>query len=633
MTTNACITAALVLMAASLESTHAESLDLGEITAMESAEFVLASGPDIPGADTWERVELTDRWPVERYEQGREGWYRIKITLDQEPAERIGLFLRRLNMNAEMYLNGSLVQSGGQFSEPVARNWNYPMYAEPPRALWQAGDNWIHIRHISYRAYGYLTPLYVGPAAELRPHYETVYTMQIRVAQFLFPVTLATSFFIFSIWLRRRKDTAYFWFALAVAAWSVYIVNMFLRELVIPTKLWEWIAHFSIELWVVAFFIFSYRFVGLKLGRLSWILPAYTATAGVVYAVGDLEHLSSSSILFHAISILIIGFALVGRLVIHWVRARAESAVPLAGGLVVLLGTGVHDWVFQTGLTSVTGVLSMHLHYYCAPLVFVFIAWHLTARYSTAVDELEDLNLHLAERISDAEVELSERYDQIKSMEQREAVLQERERIARDIHDTIGGRFSSAIMMTDLIKQQKKAESRLALLGDVLADGLTEVRHLVTAMVGDIANTADLVYYISEKSSVTLRSVDINLQSNFDLADNPAAISNLQALNIARVFQEATNNIIKHSGAESATLTASDKDGRLTISLLDSGVGLPGHPESETSDDTNGDKTYGIAGMRIRCDEICATLVVANDESGGCIVSLSLVLGDLGQPQ
>jgi signal transduction histidine kinase len=622
------------LAAATQSAARAAEPDVATITAIESAEFVLVSGPDIPEEETWEAVELTDRWPLERYEIGREGWYRIKITLDDKPAARIGLFLRRLNMNAELYLNGSLIQSGGQFSEPVARNWNYPMYAEPPRALWRAGDNWIHIRHISYEAYGFLSPLYVGPAAQLRKQYETVYAMQIRVAQFLFPVTLATAFFIFSIWLRRRKDTVYFWFATAVAAWSIYIINMFLRQLVISTKLWEWIAHLSIELWVVAFFVFSYRFVGLSLGRLSWALPAYTLMAAVTYAVGDLAQLNNSSAFFHAVS-LMIGFALVVRLVVHWVRAKAPSTVPLTGGLIVLLATGVHDWMFQTGLTSITGTLSLHLHYYCAPLVFVFIAWHLTARYSTAVDDLEDLNLHLAERISDAEVELTDRYDQIKAMEQREAVLHERERIARDIHDTIGGRFSSAIMMTDLIKQQKQVESRLELLREVLADGLTEVRHLVTAMVGDISNTADLIYYVSDKASATLGSVDINLRSTFDLADSPSTTSNLQALSIAKVFQEATNNIIKHSKAGSATLTASDKDGRLTISLADSGVGLPEDHVSEQreGDDAKDAKTYGIAGMSIRCDEIGATLVVSNSKNGGCVVSLSLDLGGPGQSQ
>jgi signal transduction histidine kinase len=154
-------------------------------------------------------------------------------------------------------------------------------------------------------------------------------------------------------------------------------------------------------------------------------------------------------------------------------------------------------------------------------------------------------------------------------------------------------------------------------------------------MVGDISNTADLIYYVSDKSSATLRSVDINLRSKFDLADAPSPTSNLRALNVVRVFQEATNNIIKHSKAESATLTASDKDGRLTISLADSGVGLPEDDGSEPLDrgDTNHGKTYGLAGMRVRCDEIGATLVVSNGKNGGCVVSLSLALGDLGQSQ
>jgi len=626
------IAAALVLVATAHPAVQAGEPDVAKITAIKSAQFVLATGPAIPESVSWEPVKLIDRWPVERYEDGREGWYRIRIRLDEKPEDRIGLFLRRLNMNAAIYLNGSLIESGGQFTEPVARNWNYPMYAEPPRALWREGDNWVHIRHISYKAYGYMSPLYVGPADQLRRQYEIVYAMQIRVAQFLFPVTLATAFFIFSIWLRRKKDTAYLWFATAVAAWSMYIVNMFLRQLVFPTKLWEWVAHLSIEIWVVAFFVFSYRFVGLKLGKLSWLLPAYVATAAIVYAVGDLAQLKSSVAFFHAAS-LMIGFALVIRLLVHWLLAKARSTIPLAGGLLVLLATGVHDWMFQTGLTSLTGTLSLHLHYYCAPLVFMFIAWHLTARYSRAVDELEDLNLHLAERISDAELELSDRYDQIKSMEQREAVLHERERIARDIHDAVGGRFSSAIMMTDLIKQQETPESRLETLRDVLSDGLTEVRHLVTAMVGDISNTADLIYYVADKLSSTLSSVDINLHSRFDLADRPLAISNLQALNIARVLQEATNNIIKHSGAKSATLTASDQDGQLTLSLADSGSGLPGKQaiELQQTGGANGVRTYGIAGMKIRCDEIGATLDVLNGTEGGCVVSLSL--GDLGQSQ
>jgi signal transduction histidine kinase len=229
---------------------------------------------------------------------------------------------------------------------------------------------------------------------------------------------------------------------------------------------------------------------------------------------------------------------------------------------------------------------------------------------------------------SDAEVELADRYDQIKSMEQREAVLHERERIARDIHDTVGGRFSSAIMMTDLIKQQKTPESRLDSLRDVLSDGLTEVRHLVTAMVGDISNTTDLIYYVADKSASTLQSVDINLHSRFDLADQALAISNLQAMNVARVLQEATNNVIKHSGAESATLTASDKDGRLTVSLEDSGIGIP-----EGQGDPSSVRTYGLAGMKIRCDEVGATLKVSNSKDGGCVVSLSLELGHPGQAQ
>lgn len=594
------------------------------ITAITTAEFALVPGADIPLTGAWRPVTLTDKWPIERYDVSREGWYRLTVTAHPQAGERIGIYLRRLNMNAQLYLNGSLIASGGQFEEPIARNWNYPMYAEVPESLWKDGVNTIHIRHISYRGYGYISPVYVGPAILLKKEYDTAFIMQVQLARYLFPVTLVTGLFIFLIWWRRRKESIYLWFAAATFFWSIYIVNMFVRQLIIPTRVWEWIAHLSIELWVVAFFVFCYRFAGLKLGKIAWALAAYVGLAATVYAYGDLYQLKNSVVWFHGTS-LAICFVLILRLTVRWVQARSPGLLVLIIGLLILFATGIHDWMFQTGFVGVTGILSLHLHYYCAPLVFAFIAWHLTSRYASAADELENLNLHLEQRIADAEAELSVRINRIRTMEQREAVLHERERIAREIHDAIGGRFSSAIMVTNLMERKDESGGRTDVLRKILTEGLTEVRHLVTAMVGDINNSSDLIYYLADKTSAALRSVDIELSVDFDLSGESWAISNSEALNIVRIIQEATNNIIKHAHATAVTFAASDRHEQLTISLEDNGVGL----NSESNDGDARQKrfasrrSYGIKGMKQRCLEIQANLVIENNDSGGCRVRLS----------
>ncbi len=594
------------------------------ITAITSAEFALVAGADIPTTAEWQSVSLTDKWPIERYEVSREGWYRLNVVAHPQAGKRFSIYLRRLNMNAQVYLNGVLVATGGQFEEPVARNWNYPMYAEVPASLWKDGVNTIHIRLISYRGYGYISPVYIGPAKLLKKEYDTAFIMQVQLARYLFPVTLVTGLFIFLIWLRRRKESIYLWFAVSTFFWSIYIVNMFVRQLIIPTRVWEWIAHLSIELWVVAFFVFSYRFAALHLGKIAWVLAGYVGIAAVVYAYGDLYQLKGSVVWFHGAS-LALCLVLILRLTARWMQVRSSGLMALIIGLAILFATGVHDWMFQTGIVGVTGTLSLHLHYYCAPLVFAFIAWHLTSRYARAADELEDLNLHLEQRIADAEAELSVRINRIRTMEQREAILHERERIAREIHDAIGGRFSSAIMVTNLMERKDNAGGRTDVLKKILTDGLTEVRHLVTAMVGDINNSIDLIYYIADKTSATLRSVDIEFDVNFDLSDESWTISNSEALNIVRVMQEATNNIIKHSRATAVKLTASDRRQQLTISLDDNGIGLSNESnDSEAQPETfTSRRSYGIDGMKKRCREIQAMLAIETNDEGGCRVKLS----------
>jgi len=56
------IATALVMVVAAQGATYAAEPDVGIITALNSAEFVLQGGADIPETLAWEPVELTDRW-------------------------------------------------------------------------------------------------------------------------------------------------------------------------------------------------------------------------------------------------------------------------------------------------------------------------------------------------------------------------------------------------------------------------------------------------------------------------------------------------------------------------------------------------------------------------------------------
>ena len=56
----------------------------------------------------------------------------------------------RLSMNGAVYVNGLLVGTGGSFNEPVARNWNRPLYFLIPPGVLKDGMNRVHVRVRGY---------------------------------------------------------------------------------------------------------------------------------------------------------------------------------------------------------------------------------------------------------------------------------------------------------------------------------------------------------------------------------------------------------------------------------------------------------------------------------------------------
>ena len=98
-------------------------------------------------------------------------------------------------------------------------------------------------------------------------------------------------------------------------------------------------------------------------------------------------------------------------------------------------------------------------------------------------------------------------------------------------------------------------------------------------------------------------------------ADRDLPLSDEQELVIYRVAQEALTNVIRHSGAESASVDLVKRDGSVVLEVRDDGVGLP----ADVDRDSN-----GIRGMRERALLVGAQLDVRRQEPRGTAVRLEL---------
>jgi PAS domain S-box-containing protein len=198
---------------------------------------------------------------------------------------------------------------------------------------------------------------------------------------------------------------------------------------------------------------------------------------------------------------------------------------------------------------------------------------------------------------------------------------QERTRIAREIHDDLGGNLT-AIKMALALLQRRLPEGDVGLVEkatyvDSLVDRTIESVHRIAGdlrpSILDFGLVAAIKWQINEFEKQL--GIQCEFSSNMDEID----LHPDQATALFRIFQEALTNISKHAEATrvSVKLTRSNRNVRLEIS--DNGKGF-------TSKDRLKTKSFGIRGMIERASGLGGILTVNTRPEGGCLVAIKIPL-------
>jgi signal transduction histidine kinase len=253
------------------------------------------------------------------------------------------------------------------------------------------------------------------------------------------------------------------------------------------------------------------------------------------------------------------------------------------------------------------------------------------ARLGRALDELltslqrersalRTLNAELDQRVAARTREIERLADQARYT----AVVRERLKIARDLHDTLAHSMMAMLAEIRLLRRLLAANpgamaGELTRAEETAHQGLKEARAAITQMrfnpVRDAGLTAaldDLVKLFVERSGIP---VDYT-------SDAPAGtFADERAETLFRIAEEAMRNVERHAGASRVTLSLRAPSGGhgLTLTIADDGVGFdaeaahPGH--------------YGLAGLREQARLIEAILTVHSAPQQGTTISAALALG------
>ncbi|WP_088072864.1 sensor histidine kinase [Gottfriedia luciferensis] len=177
--------------------------------------------------------------------------------------------------------------------------------------------------------------------------------------------------------------------------------------------------------------------------------------------------------------------------------------------------------------------------------------------------------------------------------------LEERQRIARDLHDTLGQKLSLIGLKSDLArklitKDPVKAQSELMDVQQTARTALNEVRKIVSQMRG--IRIKDELTRIKQ----ILHAAEISFECNDNLT-----LSNVSLLTeniVSMCLKEAVTNVVKHSSATLCKISIKQTKNEIIFSVMDNGVGC-----ANTQKFTTG---YGLIGMKERLEFVNGTLEV-----------------------
>ncbi|RTR31439.1 sensor histidine kinase [Robertmurraya yapensis] len=195
-------------------------------------------------------------------------------------------------------------------------------------------------------------------------------------------------------------------------------------------------------------------------------------------------------------------------------------------------------------------------------------------------------------------------------------VMEERQRLARDLHDVVSQQLFALSMMSSATLRlfdtdQEKAKSQLEEISKIAANAQGEMRalllHLRPIQLSDDNLCDGVIKLLQELKGKT----NLDFQASIDEIEH---ISKATEEHLFRIIQEALSNILRHAEASKITMTLTEKENYIYLFIGDNGKGFNPNTERIVS--------YGLKTMRERCEELGGVFKIRSKEKEGTYIDI-----------
>ena len=200
---------------------------------------------------------------------------------------------------------------------------------------------------------------------------------------------------------------------------------------------------------------------------------------------------------------------------------------------------------------------------------------------------------------------------------------EERRRIGRELHDSLGQYLAMVKMNMDSLEADlvgnTRASEQVVRCIKLVEDSIKEVRTisylLYPPMLEEVGLKSAIPWYLDGFSK---RS---NIQTTFEADPDFTRLGREVELALFRILQESLTNVHRHSGSTTADIRLTRKNGRVVLEIADHGKGISPGLLAESNRNWIGSMGVGLRGMNERIRQLGGELEISSSESGTVVTA------------
>ncbi|MFZ6639745.1 ATP-binding protein [Undibacterium sp. TC4M20W] len=550
-------------------------------------------------------VALPDSWNV--YKPMRAGVMRYSFTfvLTQQVAQTYAIFLPRAGNRIRVEVNGVMVGSRGELNDQRKDFVHTPHMFNIANGVLNIGENTIFVTIAGEVArYAGLSEVWIGPLKDVSPMFEQRMVWQVGGSLATISICMFLSL-IFCGFGWAAGSRAYVIFGMSALLWGFRTTYALTTEPIFPYKWWGWAIDMAYG-GAVACLIFStvniLRMKSVWTVRSIWLFAVITVLLTFSYSFGE-SYLARKVWLF---VMLLYVFLTTILLFAKWRKKTSFQNNLLLGAAVIALSFGIYDHIVVVHMKH--GYQTFALARFSILFFMLAMSVIMAMRFTRSVQATRRSLLRTRNNLNKALSKLERANAEKKEGQIKEALILERQRIMRDMHDGFGSQLAGMLnhvrtqIMQPAIMEQKVRE---------LIDELRLTIDALEPMEGDLGSVLGALRYRLEH-----RFNGAGIELVWEVGELPTIqeMNPVKVQHVQRIILEAFTNIIKHAQATQVTVSTKVNADSISVIIQDNGIGF---------DLAIPSKGRGLSNIRNRASE-CGMQLQILSSSGGC--SLILIL-------